>query len=64
MRLMLGTKENCATCSDSETCVDTEAKATLLIVAVYYGSYRRANKYLYKVVDRPFDMFNLHAFFF
>ena len=31
-------------------------------VAVHYGSYRRANKYLYTVVDQPFDMFDLHAF--
>ena len=35
VRLTSGTKGNCVTCSDSETCVDTEAKATLLIVAVY-----------------------------
>ena len=37
----------------------------LLIVAVYCGSCQRANKiYLYKVVDRSFDTFDLHAFFF
>ena len=36
----------------------------LLIAAVHYGSYQRANKYLYTVVDRPFDMFDLHVFFF
>ena len=34
------------------------------IVAVHYGSYQRANKYLYIVVDWPFDMLDLHAFFF
>ena len=32
----------------------------MLIVAVHYGSYLRADKYLYKVVDQPFDF---HAFF-
>ena len=34
------------------------------MVAVYYGSYLRANIYLYKVVDWPFNMFDLHAFSF
>ena len=28
----------------------------ILIVAVHYGSYLRADKYLHKVVDWPFDM--------
>ena len=60
-------------CSDSETCdlhsVQTyipRQKLRLLanIVARHYGSYQRANKYLYTVVDRPFDMFDLHASFF
>ena len=31
------------------------------IVTVHYGIYQEANKYLYTVVDRPFDMFDLHA---
>ena len=60
-------------CSDSEACdlhsvqiYIRRQKLRLLanIVAVHYGSYQRANKYLYTVVDRPFDMFDLHTFFF
>ena len=34
------------------------------IVTVHYGSYQRANKYLYTAVDRPYDRFDLHVFFF
>ena len=41
------------------------ALASIYVASIYmhYGSYRRANKYLYKFVDRPFNMFDLHAFF-
>ena len=59
-------------CSDSETW-DLHSvqiyirrwKLRLLanIVTVHFGSYQRANKYLYTVVDQSFDMFDLHAFF-
>ena len=30
---------------------------------MHFGSYQRGNKYLYTVVDQPFDMFDLHMFF-
>ena len=70
-RLTLGTMGKL--CSDSETCdlhsvqiYICRQKLRLIanIVAVHYDSYQRANKHLYKVVDQPFDMFDLHTFFF
>ena len=55
----------CATCGTSETCglltVQIYIRRYKLIVAVHYGSYLSADKYLYKVVDWPSD---LHVFIF
>ena len=62
---------NCAACSDSETCDlhsvliyirrrKLRLLANLVAVAI---TTQRANKYLYTVVDWPFDMFE-HSFFF
>ena len=55
--------------SDSETCTciaysihvrRQKLRLFANIVAVHYHSYQRSNKYLYTVVDQPFDMFNFH----
>ena len=58
-----------ATCSPYRYTYVDRSEGYMPTVAVHYGSYLRANKYkyLYKVVDRPFDMFDLHdlhTFFF
>ena len=53
-----------ATCIACRYTYIDRSKGYLQIVAMHYGSYQRANKYLYTVVDRPFDMFDFHVFFF
>ena len=60
-KLATCTPQKLVTCLAYRYACGDRSQGYLLIVAVHYGSYLRADKYPYKVVDWSFD---LQAFFF